>query len=152
MKEKNFAGRSSMHVSFATRLLGLTITLFILILTVKAELLDYTPLAWQLILAIPLLFASLIVNTKIISQETFEKYRIFNLLVTSISTAFIANALGLLISKYISHIIGLAYFILFIGIYGYFFVKDLKQRKIYNETIIILIIILLGLLPALTVF
>lgn len=152
MKEKNFAGRSSMHVSFATRLLGLTITLFILILTVKAELLEYAPLAWQLSLVIPLLFASLIVNTKIISQETFDKYRIFNLIVTSVSTALVANTLGLLISKYISPLIGISYFIIFLGIYGYFFLKDFKERKIYNETIIILIIILLGLLPSLKVF
>lgn len=148
MKEKNYAGRSSMNVSFATRLLGLTITLFILILTVKAELLEYTPLAWQLSLVIPLLFASLIVNAKIISQETFDKYRTFTLIVNSISAALVANTLGLLITKYVSHIIGMSYFAIFIGIYGYFFFKDWEERKIYNETIIILLIILLGLLPA----
>jgi hypothetical protein len=147
MKEKNFAGRSSMHVSFATRLLGMTITLFILILTVKAELLEYTPIAWQLSLAIPLLIASLVVNTKIICQETFDKYKKFNLLVTSVSIALVANTIGLLISRYISHVIGISYFVLFIALYTYFLIKDLKSRKIYNETIIILLIFLLGLLP-----
>jgi hypothetical protein len=152
MKVRDFAGRSSMHVTVAARLLGMTITLFILILTVKAELLDYTLIAWQLSLAIPLLVAALLVNTKIISEDTFNKYRNFNLLMNTLSIALVINTIGLLISKYISHIIGISYFILFIGIYGYFFFKDLKERKIWNETIIILIILLLGLLPALTIF
>jgi len=150
--EKNFAGRSSMHVSFATRLLGMTITLFILLLTVKAELLEYAPIAWQLSLAIPLLFASLIVNTKIICEETFNKYRTFNLIITSFSTALIANTIGLLISKYVSHLIGVSYFALFIILYGYFFAKDFKAGKIYNETIIILMLLLFGLIPSLLAF
>jgi hypothetical protein len=149
MNERNFAGRSSMHVSVATRLLGMTITLFILILTVKAELLEYAPIAWQLSLAIPILIASLVVNTKIICQDTFEKYKNFNLLVNSVSIALVANTIGLLISKYISQTIGISYFVLFILLYSYFFIKDLKSRKVYNETIIIILMILLGLIPSL---
>jgi hypothetical protein len=148
--EENFLARSSLQVSFVTRLLGLTITLFILILTVKSELLDYRIITWQLCLAIPFLFASLITNSKINSLHSFGDHRYFNLIVSSVATALIINTLGLLITKYIDPVIGFIYFILFLIIYMYFFIKDLKFGidKIWNEFIILALIILFGLVPA----
>jgi len=149
MVEKNFASRSSMQVAFTTRLLGMTITLFMLILTIKAELLDYNYVAWQLSLAIPILFAALISNSKIIDEGSFEKYKTFNLIVNSLAISLVANTIGLLISKYISLYIGLSYFSIFLVIYGYFFIKDFESKKFYNEMIILALIVLLGIIPAL---
>lgn len=147
MPEKNFAGRSSMQVAFTTRLLGMTITLFILILTLKAELLTFHSIAWQLSLAIPILFAAMISNSKIIDETSFIKYKTFNLFVNSVSIALIANTIGLLIAKYISIFIGITYFLIFVAFYCYFLLKDLKAKKFYNELIILILLILLGITP-----
>ncbi len=149
-KVENFVGRSSLQVSFMTRILGMTITLFILILTVKSELLDYKTITWQLCLAIPLLFASLITNSKINSVHSFDEHRYFNLIVTSMATALIINTIGLLITKYVDQIIGFSYFVLFLAVYSYFFIKDLKfgKGKVWNELMVLLLIILFGLVPA----
>lgn len=147
--DKNFAGRSSMHVATTTRILGMTITLFILILTIKAELLNYHYVAWQLSLVIPILFASMVSNSKIIDAKSFEKYRSFNLLVNSVSIALIANTIGLLITKYISIFIGIGYFLIFISVYVYFFAKDFKNKKFYNELIILILVFLFGVIPLL---
>ena len=149
-KEESFISRSSLQVSFMTRILGLTITLFVLLLTVKSELLDYKIITWQLSLAIPLLFASLITSSKISSIQSFEEHKYFNLIVSSTATALIINTIGLLITKYVDQTIGFSYFILFLGVYSYFLIKDLKlgKDKIRNELIVILLIILLGIIPA----
>jgi hypothetical protein len=148
---KNFAGRSSMQVATTTRLLGMTITLFILILTMKAELLEFHYVAWQLSLVIPILFASMVSNSKIIDQTSFDKYRNFNLVMNSVSIALIANTIGLLISKYVSVFIGMAYFILFMGVYLFFFCKDFKNKKFYNELIILILLFSFGIIPLLFV-
>ena len=148
MTQQNFASRSSMKVAFTTRLLGMTITLFILILTVKAELLDYKSIAWQLCLAIPLLFASLVINSKIICEDSFNQYKRFNLLINSLSIALVANTLGLLVTKYVSFGLGITYFLLFIAIYCYLFIKDLRSVKYHSEMIVLILLIILGLIPA----
>lgn len=153
-EEENYVGRSGMQVSFMTRLLGMAITLFILILTVKSELLEFKAISWQLSLAIPLLLASLITNSKITSFHSFSQHRYFNMIVTSAATGLLINTIGLLITKYVDHWIGFSYFILFLAIYAYFFIKDLKfgKDKVWNESIVLFLIVLLGIIPALTVF
>ncbi len=137
-----------MQVALITRLLGITITVFILILTVKSELLNYRIITWQLVLAIPLLFAALVSNSKITSRAAFKEHLAFNLLVNSVSVALIFNTFGLLVSKYVSAVIGTAFFLVFLGCYGYFLLKDWKTGKIYNELIIILLLLLFGFLPS----
>lgn len=148
MKEKNISARSAMQVALITRLLGITVTVFILILTVKSELLNYRIITWQLVLAIPLLFVAMISNSKIISRATFKEYRTFNLMVNSVSIALILNTFGLLVSKYVSAVIGTAFFLVFLGCYSYFLIKDWKTGKIYNELLIMLLLLLFGFLPS----
>jgi hypothetical protein len=152
MRREHVSGRSSMNTALMTRLLGMTVTLFILILTVKSELLEYQSVSWQLVLSMPLLLAALIANSKVVNVEKFEKYRYFILIVNSVSIALVSNTIGLLVAKYVSLIIGVAYFALFIGLFGYFFKKDWADGKVYNEIIVISISILFGLIPALCQF
>ncbi|MBP7708522.1 hypothetical protein KA107_02460 [Candidatus Pacearchaeota archaeon] len=150
---KNYVGRSSMQVSFMTRLLGMTVTLFVLILTVKSELLQFKIITWQLAIAIPILFAALITNSKISSPSSFEEHRKFNLFVNSVSVALVINIIGLLLTRYVDKFMGFSYFILLLLTYFYFFMKDLRfgKEKIWNELIILALLILFGLVPAWTV-
>lgn len=147
--KKSVESRSAMNITLMTRLLGMIVTLFILILTVKSELLEYNAITLQLVLSIPLLFGALVINSKITDEGDLKKYRIFNIFINSCPIALVSNVIGLLIMKNVSVTIGLYYFIAFIGIYSYLFVKDWKKMKIYNEIIVLLISIFFGLVPTL---
>ena len=150
--KKSVASRSAMNTTMMTRLLGMIVTLFILILTVKSELLEYTTVTWQLALSIPLLFGALVINSKITDERELNRYRKFNLFINSCSIALVSNVIGLLVMKYVSIGIGFAYFALFIGIYSYFLIKDWKDKKIYNELLVISISVLFGLIPTILNF
>lgn len=149
MRNEDVSKRSSMQVALITRLLGITLTIFVLILTIKSELLNYRIITWQLVLSIPILFTALVTSSKMVNLGAFREHKIFALFVNSIAIALIFNTIGLLVTKYVSAIIGTIYFILFVGCYGYFLKKDWKSGKIHNEVIIIILLITLGLIPAL---
>ena len=150
--KKSVASRSAMNTTLMTRLLGMVVTLFILILTVKSELLNYRTITWQLALSIPILFGALVISTKITDETKLDNYREFNLIVNSFSIALVSNVIGLLVMKFVSVNIGFGYFLVFIGIYSYFLIKDWKSGKIYNELIVIIITILFGLIPTILNF
>lgn len=152
MTEKNFASRSSMQVAFTTRLLATALTLFTLILTIKSELLESPFIAWQLSLSIPILFTAMVSNSKITNQRSFNKYKNFNLFINATSIALVANPIGLLVTNYISKLMGISYFLTFLGVYSYFFAKDFKAKKYFNEMIIIILLTTFGLIPTILSF
>jgi hypothetical protein len=149
----SFERRSSMEVTIGSRLLGVAITIFILILTIKFELLSYTIMTAQLILALPFLMAAMISNSKIVNQRTLSSYHIVNRVTSAIASAFLFNTLGLLVTRYISFTIGMIFFILFILLLVVFIFIDLDKTTITNklmtEVLMIAIMIVLGLLPSL---
>jgi hypothetical protein len=147
--DKNYSARSSTNMALTTRLFGVLLTVFILILTVKSELLQYKIITLQLVLAIPITFISMVINSKIHNEKSFFKYRTLNIITASFSISLILNALGLLITKYVSVYAGILFFIVLIIAYGLFFIIDYKDRKVFNEMIIIIMLFIFGLLPSL---
>jgi hypothetical protein len=148
VKEANIKKRSPMNVSITSRLLGVSITIFILLLTIKSGLLERWIIISQLVLSMPLLLASMMSNAKIVDRESFRDYYLFNRITNSAGIALIFNSLGLLITNYISKSIGLAFFVLLLILFGCLLCLNFNTRKIYNELLMILIILALGLLPA----
>jgi len=150
---KPVENRSSMEVAISSRLLGIVITIFILILTIKSELLAYKIMAIQLVLAIPFVIGAMISSSKILTHQTLKRYVIINRICSSAASAFIFNTIGLLISKYVSLTIGVLYFIVFILILLEFIFIDLDKsdikNKLIHEILIILLMIFFGLLPTL---
>lgn len=140
-----------MNMTLKTRLLSMAVTIFILVLTIKSELLEYQIISWQLVLSIPLLFAALVANSKITNEENFNKYKKFNLLTNSLAIALISNTVGLLITKYVSFLAGLAYFTAFILLYLYLLKIEWSSKKFINELIVIIATVALGLIPALLI-
>ena len=148
-KNKNYSARSSTNMALTTRLFGVLLTVFILILTVKSELLHYKIITMQLVLAIPITFISMVINSKIHNEKSFLKYRTLNIITASFSISLILNSLGLLVTRYVSAYAGILFFIVLIISYALFFIIDMKDRKVYNELIIILMLLIFGLLPSL---
>ena len=69
--------RSPLFVSINTRLLGISVTVFILILTIKSELLASPLITTQLVLSIPLFMRALWADAKIRDAVSLEKFRSF---------------------------------------------------------------------------
>jgi hypothetical protein len=147
--DKNYSARSSTNMALTTRLFGVLLTVFVLILTVKSELLQYKIITLQLVLAIPITFISMVINSKIHNEKSFFKYRTLNIITASFSISLILNSLGLLVTRYVSITAGILFFVVLIIAYGLFFIIDMKDRKVFNELIIILMLLIFGLLPSL---
>ncbi len=137
-----------MNITIESRLLGMAITVFILLLTVKSELLEKQIIILQLALSMPLLLASMISNAKIVDSDSFKDYYLFNRITNSAGVALIFNTLGLLVIYYISKIAGIAFFMILLVSLCCLFYLDYNKRKIYNELLIILIVFCFGVLPA----
>lgn len=151
--KKPVGKRSSMEVAIGSRLLGVAITIFILILTIKSELLSYTIMTAQLVLSIPFLMATMISNSKIVDEQTLCRYRVINRITSAIASAFLFNTIGLLVTKYVSLVIGIIFFLAFIILLTMLVFIDLEKttfkNKLMNEILMIAMMIALGLLPAL---
>jgi hypothetical protein len=141
--------RSPMYVSIDSRLLGLAITIFILILTIKSEILEDQITIIQLVMAIPLLLGAMISNARIVDMDSFKQYYLFNRMSNAVGTAFVYNTIGLLIGKYVSFSAGLIYFILLSAVLMLLMMTKFNERKLYNEVTMIVIVAVLGFLPLL---
>lgn len=144
--------RSPQYLTVDARFLGVTITVFILMLTVKSELLESLLIAGQLSLAIPFWIAALISQSKIVDFRSLKKYYSMNKISSGIALAFLYNTLGLLIVRYISLPIGIIFFSLFLiyEVYTAFFHLEIrKPDRTIRDTMVLLILIFGGLLPSL---
>lgn len=150
--KKEVGKRSSMYVAISSRLLGLATTIFILILNIKSELLSSLIITSQLVLSIPLLLGSMLSYAKITDEDSLRKYYYVNRITTASAFGLLFNTMGLLISTYVSQTIGVIFFIGLLSIFSLMMFIDIDKKKIFNEGLTILIIIFLGLLPALNLY
>ena len=144
--------RAPGYTTVDARFLGIAITIFILILTVKSELLASKIIAGQLVFSISFWIATLISQSKIVDIQSLHKYYGMNKLSAGIALAFIYNTIGLLTVKYIDVTIGLIFF----GLYaayelraGILHLTEHKEGRMLRDLLVVLILILGGILPAL---
>ena len=152
-KHKPVGRRSSMEIAIDSRLLGVIITIFILILTIKSEVLNYTIMTAQLILAIPFLLGAMISNSRIVDGQTLKRYHIVNRVTSAIAFALIFNTIGLLISKYVSLALGMLFFLGVIVVMTVLIFIDLDKsawkNKLLYEILMMVLMVALGIIPAL---
>ena len=146
-KENRRIARSHAYINADVCFLSITMTLFILILTVKSELLSSKLIASQLIFAISFWIATLLSQAKIVDIESLRKYFFFNRLSSGIALALLYNTIGLLVAKYVDLWIGL----IFLGLYFFYVLYSdiiLKKKITLREVVILAILILGGILPS----
>jgi len=137
-----------MNIPIASRLLGVTITVFVLILTIKSELLEKGIIVLQLVLAVPFLLISMITNAKIVDIDSLKDYYLSSRVTNSIGISLIINTFGLLVTNYTARYIGIIFFVVMILLLSSLLYLDFNKRKLYNELLMITLIFFLGLLPA----
>jgi hypothetical protein len=152
-QNKPIGRRSSMEIAIDSRLLGVIITIFILILTIKSEVLNYAVMTAQLVLAIPFLLGAMISNSRIVNNQTLQRYLTLNRVCSAIAFALIFNTIGLLISKYVSLTLGMLFFLGFIMIMTIFIFIDIDKstwrNKLLYEVLMMVLMIAFGIIPAL---
>ena len=148
VERENLKNRSPMNIPIASRLLGVTITVFVLILTIKSELLEKGIIVLQLVLAVPFLLISMITNAKIVDIDSLKDYYLSSRVTNSIGISLIINTFGLLVTNYTARYIGIIFFVVMILLLSSLLYLDFNKRKLYNELLMITLIFFLGLLPA----
>jgi len=138
-----------MNISIASRLLNVSITIFVLILTIKSGLLEKEIIVLQLVLSVPFLLISMITNAKIVDRGSLKDYYLLNRITNSIGISLMINGVGLLVANYTARYIGVVFFAVTIFLLSLLLYLDFNKRKLYNEILMIALIFFLGLLPVL---
>ena len=141
--------RSPLYVQLYASFIGIAITIFVLVLTIRSELFSSKILTYQLVLTIPFWIITLLTQVKIVHARGLKTYYLINKLVYGIAFAFLYNSLGLLITGYISLGLGLVWFSIYLIYSILSLVIDFRKNRLYGDLTSIIIIILLGILPAL---
>ncbi len=140
-------------------LLGISITFFGLIATIKPELLSQNPLfTLQLVLIIPFVVTGLLSRIKEAAYERAKRWQWLTFASFTISYGFFINAVGLVLSfvtpLYISLIffgVSMALTLLRASIVVSYVPSQLNSRVV-REIIHVALIVFLGILPALRIY
>jgi hypothetical protein len=158
MKSFEIEGLSS-KINMDLFLFSTVITVFVLIVTIKSDILiSNFFLTTQLVASIPLLLNSVVSNItaqKGRDEKTWKKHASF---MFTLGYAFLNNAIGILIAMYVSTFLAVVFFIInWLIALSYSYLKvSLKHsaimERIRKESLFIGIQIILGLLPVLHVY
>ena len=140
-------------------LLGICFTLFTFLIAFNPDLLkNNTFLTLQLVCAIPLFMTSLLARTKASYNLGNKTWKNLGFATYLLGYAFLINVVGIFLISFVSALAGMVFFIVNILsalIYSAVEVAydkgELKERVV-KDLVFILILVLLGILPALNIY
>lgn len=140
-------------------LLVICVTLFGLVATIKPDILSDNPLfTLQLVLAIPFFVCGLLSRIKDAAYGNFSRWKSLSFVSFTLAYGFFINSTGLLLSFVTPLYVVLTFFVVNTlltlvraGIVVSYSPNKLKSR-VFREIVHILLVVLLGILPALKVF
>jgi hypothetical protein len=140
-------------------LLGICITLFGLVATIKSEMLSENPFfTLQLVLAIPFFVCGLLARIKEATYAEGERWRKLSVFSFTIAYGFLINSIGLMLSFITPVYTVIAFFgvnTLLTLMRAWISVSCIPSRlsnRIFREVVHIILIVFLGVLPALKVY
>jgi hypothetical protein len=139
-------------------LLAICFTVFTLVVTIQPGLLRNTFLSLQLILSIPLLISSIHARIKMSYNRDAKKWDQFGFITFIIAYSFLINSVGILLGYFVGASIIITFFIVNIilaVIYSAIKVSyDSREyhKRIIEDGMFVLLLLLLGMLPALGVY
>jgi hypothetical protein len=102
--------KSKNRITLNTSLLSIAVGIFFLTINLRSELLLIRGLVIQLVLAIPLLFTSILSYAKVGYRKKTRKWDTLGFLTFSFAYAFILNVIGILLANIVSLQISLIFF------------------------------------------
>lgn len=155
---KGFAQiKTSTRTQLNTALLGISFTVFALIVGLRPNLLQDTAISLQLVMAIPFIISSMLARLRLTDSPTERRWDLFAFGGFILAYSFLINSMGILLASLVSITAAMAFFavnILSALVYSAIEVsynrKDLLER-IVKDGIFIAIVVLLGIIPSLHV-
>ena len=149
--------KAEARVIVNSTLLGISITLFGLIVTISPGLLDNTLLAYQLVLCIPFFMSSIFARSKLAYSKNAGRWDKYGFITFIIGYSFLINSIGLLLISFISYGISITFFavnilsaIAYSAVQVSYDKKSLMSR-VYQDGVFILLLVLFGVLPVLRI-
>jgi hypothetical protein len=140
-------------------LLGIVFTIFTFIIAVNPDLLRTDRiLAVQLALTIPLFLDSIFARTRMSYSQKVAVWNNYGFITFVLGYAFLTNVIGLLLAFLVSTWVSMVFFIVSICsavVYSFFEVSENKSRlkeRFYKDLFFIMVIVILGILPALRIY
>ncbi|MBN1326200.1 hypothetical protein JW977_04475 [Candidatus Falkowbacteria bacterium] len=141
------------------RLLGISFTLFTFIAAISPFLLkENILLSLQLTIAIPLLITSIFARKKLAYTEKIDLWNKYGFITSTIALAFLLNVVGIFLSVLVGKNVSLIFYasnILIALLYSLFEIhedKSLIKSRICKDSLFIIILFFLGILPALGIY
>lgn len=149
--------KATAKMSVNIALIGISFTIFTLILTLKPELLRNEFLSLQLVSAIPFLISSTLARMSLVNAAEQKRWETYGFIGFVLAYSFLVNVIGILLASFVSIGITLVFFVINIIaalIYSSIEVsydRNKLKERILKDLIFILIVIFLGILPSLNI-
>lgn len=144
-----------MRGNLTLRLIGVIITIFVLIITLKPSLIkDNLMIAFQIVLSIPLLISSHFFNVRHIRHGRDYGFGPMSSVCFLLGYGFLINVVGIIFSVIVSKYAGLVFFVINIllsFIYSYVVLRADREkfwRRVKRDAFFALLVICLGIIPS----
>jgi hypothetical protein len=138
-----------------TALLGISFTVFALVITLKPELIKDEILSIQLVLAIPLIISSIFARIRLSYAHSEKRWELFGYGTFIIAYSFLINTMGILLASVVSLTAALGFFavnivaaILYSAIEISYSRKEILERVV-KDAVFFGLVTALGILPSL---
>jgi len=154
----NLHEQVSSRLMINTRLIGVAITIFVLIITLRSEILTENKIiTYELVLAIPFLLSSSLARSKLGYSSHPMKWNWLGWITYIIGYALLLNVVGIIVAFYLDVNLSILFFIvnwILCIVYSLIEISYKKERlkeRLFKDSFFILLQLFLGLLPALRV-
>jgi hypothetical protein len=140
-------------------LLGILFTVFTFLIATNSQLLrDNNIIAFQLTAAIPLMMSSIFARQRLVySQKREKEWHDYGFITFILAYGFLINSIGITMAYMINTKVSMLFFLINILnplVYSYMEIMDDKTKiksRIIKDLLFIIVIVLLGILPALAI-
>ena len=146
--------KATAKMSVNIALIGISFTVFTLILTLKPELLKNEFLALQIVLSIPFLISSTLARMRHVSAAEEKRWESFGFVGFILAYSFLINSIGILLDIFASVGIAMVFFAVNIAsavVYSAIEVsynRSMLKERLFKDLAFFLIILFLGIVPS----
>ena len=154
----NLSVKASNRIGVNRSLIAIAIGVFFLTVNLKRQILVEEILALQLVLSIPMLLVSTLAYTKVGYREKTERWNTLAWITFIAGYTFQLNIIGILLSDIVGKNIAIIYFVvtwivsLIYSLIDISYDKSVWKERVLKDIIFTLVLVILGILPAMGIF
>ena len=154
----NLSAKASNRIGINRSLIAIAIGVFFLTVNLKRQILLEEILVLQLVLSIPMLLVSTLAYTKVGYREKTERWNNLAWITFIIGYTFQLNIIGILLSDIVGKNMAIIYFVvtwivsLIYSLIDISYDKSAWKERVFKDIIFTLVLVVLGVLPAMGIF